>query len=77
MKATITSTDKVVLLDKEGKVQARVWEGLAENGVRFTAYIALVQVNSADDNREFERQLQDHKAPSPVTARAIDMRMIL
>lgn len=85
MKATITSTDKVVEINaigpdgltQGGMTQARVWEGATESGIRFTAYIPLVQVRTKDDNSQFERELSEHKRPDPGTQRAIDMRFIL
>lgn len=77
MKATITSTDQIVPISKDGRVQARVWEGVTEGGVRFTAYIANIQVLTTDDNAEFERALREHKTPDVATQRAIDMRMII
>lgn len=76
MKATITSTSTIVDLDKAGTIKARVWEGVTENGIAFTAYIPYVQVRGSADNAEFERDLE-HKPPEPSTQRAIDMRMIL
>lgn len=79
MKATIVSTDRVVnLLKIEGSdVEARVWEGVTDTDVKFTAYIALVQVHKGADNSQFERDLREHKAPDMDTIRAIDARFIL
>lgn len=80
MKATITSTDRIVdinAIGHPGKTKARVWEGLTEGGVQFTAYIPIVQVHKSDDNSQFERELSEHKPPEDWTRRAIDMRMII
>lgn len=75
MNATIESTNAIVEV-KPG-VRARVWEGRTEGGVPFTAYIMLCQVLTADDNAEFERDLQEErKAPNDATRRAIDARML-
>lgn len=87
MKATITSTDRIVEIDAVGvecdsqygsgglcRTKARVWEGVTEGGVAFVAYIPLVMVHAADDNSEFERELAEHKSPEPDTLRAIDAR---
>lgn len=79
MKATITSTDQIVGIDAvghPGMTEARVWEGVTESGVRFTAYIPLVQVHKGDDNSQFERELSEHKPPEDWTKRAIDARMV-
>lgn len=80
MRATITSTDQIVnikAVGHDGMTKARVWEGVTEQGVIFTAYIPLVQVAKADDNRQFERELSEHKTPEDWTRRAIDARMVI
>lgn len=77
MKAKIESTKVLVFLDKAMTVQARVWEGVSESGVPFTAYIAEVQVHRDADNSEFEAELNEHKFPDADTCRAVDARMIL
>lgn len=77
MKATITSTDRIVTADKAGTVKARVWEGISEAGVPFTAYVTFVQVHRNEDNSEFERELSEHKAPNADTVRAIDARFVI
>lgn len=80
MKAHIESTDRIVPVKAvgfESQTMARVWEGTTEAGVRFTAYIPIVQVRKDDDNSQFERELSEHKPPEDWTRRAIDARMIL
>lgn len=81
MKARITSTDRIVKIKPAmngfRSVKARVWEGVTEGGVAFTAYITLVHVLKDDDNSEFERELKEHKEPDAATRRAIDARMVL
>lgn len=80
MRANITSTDQIVdiaAVGHAGKTKARVWEGVTEQGVRFTAYIPLVQVHKNDDNSVFERELSEHKPPEDWTRRAIDARMVI
>lgn len=60
------------------RVMARVWEGETEGGVKFTAYIPVVQVLRSDDNAVFERDLRETgKKPEDWTKRAIDMRFIV
>jgi hypothetical protein len=79
MRAQIVSTDQIVdvkAVGHPGMTKARVWEGVTENGVRFTAYIPVVQVARTDDNSQFERELSEHKPPEDWTRRAIDARMI-
>ena len=80
MKATITSTDRIVpikTVDLNEKMMARVWEGVTEAGVPFTAYIPIVQVHKSADNAQFEAELTEHKPPSTDTLKAIDARLIL
>lgn len=89
MKATITSTDRIVEIPAVGvscssdygsggqcATQARVWEGVTESGVRFVAYIPIIQVHRDADNSQFERELIEHKTPDPSTLRAIAQRML-
>lgn len=84
MRATMQSTDRIVdtrCIAPDGTssvvCMCRVWEGVSDNGVAFTAYIPIVQVKSDADNAEFERDLKEHKAPSLSTQRAIDMRYFI
>lgn len=79
MQATIKSTTEIVeMKDVEGRLHtARVWEGVTETGVPFTAYVSIVQVARGADNRQFETELKEHVSPSPETRRAIDLRFVL
>lgn len=80
MKAKIESTDRIVTINAVGApgfTKARVWEGITESGVPFTAYIPLVQVHKDADASQFEKDLCEHKRPDASTLRAIDARMIL
>lgn len=75
MKARISSTDRIVEIDNVGGIgttQARVWEGVSNGGVPFTAYIPLVMVNRQDDNGDFERELIEHAPLSVRTLHAIE-----
>lgn len=76
MKATITSTDQIVSISRDGKMTARVWEGVTEGGVAFTAFVSSVAVHKSRDYSKFERDLQEHKPPEGETLRAIDARLI-
>jgi hypothetical protein len=80
MKATLTSTNRIVdVSDPQGrKAAARVWEGETEGGVKFTAYITLVQVLAGQGREaEFNRDLVKSGAPSAETIEAIDLRYVL
>lgn len=73
MKITIESTSKVVMLNG---VPARIWEGYTEGGVAMHAYVIRVAVSNGADTSEFERDLQEHAAPSP-EMQGIPLRMVL
>lgn len=79
MKATITSTDKVLeISDQAGRrASARVWEGITEGGVEFVAYITLVQVRTTARSAEFDRDLVRSGPPSAETVRYIEARFII
>lgn len=79
MKATVSSTTEVVeIVDIKGnRCLARVWEGVSEKGIPFTAYITNVQVRSNADCTKFAADLHEHKRPEPETQRAIDLRFVL
>jgi len=80
MKATIESTDRLVeISDPSGRrATARVWEGVTEGGVPFTAYITQVQVR-AGGGREaaFNRDLVRSGPPSAETVKAIELRYLV
>lgn len=74
MKITIESTSKIVELN--GNTPARVWEGTTESGIPVHCFIARVAVQEDQNCSQFERELQEQRAPSAVVE-AIPLRMIL
>jgi hypothetical protein len=77
MKVTLESTSKIVTLQTQfGDIPARVWEGETENGIPCHAFITRIAVDKKDDATEFERDLQENKAPS-IAVQAIPLRMII
>lgn len=86
MKITIESTSKIVELKSDrrqgwdsGNIQARIWEGLTDSGIPVHCFITrLAPTIPVDDPRqtEFERELQETKAPTP-DVDAYPLRMIL
>jgi len=61
MRLTLESTPQIILYDG---VPTRVWVGKTESGVRVTAFITSVAVESGQDASEFERELREHGAPT-------------
>lgn len=66
MKVQLESTDKIVhVSDADGnELPARLWEGTTENGIVVHAFITRIAVHKNDDASQFERELQEHRAPS-------------
>lgn len=73
MKAQLESTSKIITVNG---IEARVWEGLTENGIRFHAFIVRVGVEKTSDLSQFEAELKETRPPSPEVA-AYPARMIL
>lgn len=73
MKITLESTTKIVYLNGVG---ARIWEGTTDSGIPVHAYLTRVAVRHGEDTSQFERELQEHRAPSPEVA-AIPLRLVL
>ena len=67
MRVKLKSTTKIVELIIDGKkVPARLWEGETDKGIPCHAYITRIAVARTDDSAEFERDLQEHAAPTVV-----------
>jgi len=73
MKINLESTTKIVTLNG---VPARIWEGKTESGIPVHAYVTRIAVARDQDCSEFERELQEHRAPS-VDVAAIPLRLLL
>jgi hypothetical protein len=73
MQVQLESTEKVVTLNG---VPARIWEGHTAAGVRCHAYVTRIAVSDTEDVSQFERELQEHRAPSAEIA-AIPLRLVL
>jgi hypothetical protein len=77
MKITIESTSHIVNIINGGPpVPARIWEGQTESGIPVHCYITRIAVAGEHDQSQFQRELQEHKAPSPEIA-AIPLRLII
>jgi hypothetical protein len=66
VKITIESTSKLVELrtGAGGVLPARVWEGQTESGVPVHCFITRIAVHKHRDTSQFDRELQEHRAPS-------------
>jgi hypothetical protein len=73
MRLVLQSTTKCVELNG---VPARIWEGQTASGIKVHAYIIRIGVAADGDLREFERELQEHRAPSAAVA-SFPLRLIL
>ncbi len=73
MKITIESTAKFVEVNG---VPARIWEGHSESGIPVHCYVTRIAVPLGQDHSQFQRELQEHRAPSAEVA-AIPLRLIL
>ncbi len=73
MTLTAESTEKIVQLNG---IPARVWEAKTEAGIPCFLFVTRIAVKDAADTDQFDRELQEHRAPS-VEAQAFPMRMLL
>jgi hypothetical protein len=77
MTVTLHSTDKIVeLKTPTGVVPARLWEGTTASGIACHAFITRIAVANDLNAEEFERDLQEHRRPSPAL-QGIDTRLVL
>ena len=84
MKLILESTNKIVelkggILNHEGFVPARVWEGKTESGIPVICMISRVAVsNDAGQEvlEQFGRELEECRVPS-AEAQSFPLRMIL
>ena len=67
MKASVESTGAIVpVTTSRGGIQARVWRGVTEGGVKFELLVVRVAVDRGADAAEFERDLREMPAPAPL-----------
>ena len=69
----LDSTTKVVEVNG---VPARIWEGETDSGIPIHAYITRIAVEENEDQQQFERELEPHRAPSPAV-QAISLKLVL
>ncbi len=73
MRITVESTTKKVQLNG---VPARIWEGMTDSGIPVHVYITRVAVEEGQNQEQFERELDQHRAPSPAV-QAISLKLVL
>ena len=73
MKLTLHNTSKIVELNG---IPARIWEGQTDSGIPVHVYITRVAVAKDQDCTQFERELEECRAPSTVVA-ALPLRLVL
>jgi hypothetical protein len=73
MRITVESTTKKVQLNG---VPARIWEGTTDSGIPVHVYVTRVAVEEGQHQGQFERELEEHRAPSPAV-QAISLKLVL
>ena len=66
MNIKISNTSKVVTLNN---VPARIWQGETDSGIKVVCFVTRVAVDTTQHNwkdylSQFEKELQEQKAPS-------------
>jgi hypothetical protein len=74
MKLTIENTTQLITVDG---VPARVWEGHTESGIPVHCLVTRIAVRNGHDVSQFERELEEQRAPSVEAAEAFPLRMVL
>ena len=73
MKIILENTSQFVEIND---VPARIWEGTTESGVKVHAFITRIAADKSADLEQFNRELQEEKAPS-ADVLAIPLKLIL
>jgi hypothetical protein len=71
MKATMQSTDKLVIING---INFRVWQGVSEQGTKFVALVNRLAAGTPDDQTKIVAELakqQDHAPIDPALAPAL------
>lgn len=74
MRITIESTSKIVNVNG---VDARIWEGTTDSGIPVHCMITRIGVHKDQDTTQFQRELQEMRAPSPAVDGVYSARMVL
>lgn len=79
MEITIHNTSQMVSVEVPGHgvVPARVWEGTTSSGIPVMCLVTRIAVKKDQDTSQFERELQEQRAPSPAAIECFLLRMVL
>jgi hypothetical protein len=77
LKITIESTTRKAMIHKGiEQIEARVWEGETESGVKVVCLIPSIACPEHADRKEFDAELAAHEPPTALSD-AFPLRMIL
>lgn len=74
MTVTVHSTDQIVEIN--GGLKARLWEGVTEGGIKVQMLVPRIAALATEDLSQFDRELEEQPAPSVFPA-AFPLRMVL
>jgi hypothetical protein len=78
MRITLEQTTKIVsLVTPTGTVPARIWEGTTAGGIPIHCFVTRVCVHKDEDHAEFERELQEARAPTRLVDDTYPARLVL
>lgn len=76
MNIAIESTDRVIEIEANGKLTARVWEGFTVDGIPVQCVIVRIAAPADYNQEDFERALQVCRPPR-MAEQAFPLRMVL
>lgn len=85
MKITLESTTRIVQIGTgavfdvtdPGNLEARVWEGETESGIKVYALIPRLAAHTNENQEQFQRELMECKPPTSAAAIVFPARMVL
>ena len=76
MNIAIESTDKVIEIEANGKLPARVWEGFTAGGIPVQCVIVRIAAPASYNQDEFEKDLEECRPPR-MLEQVFPLRMVL
>lgn len=78
MRVTLESTTKIVKLVVGGaELEARIWEGTTESGIKVHALITRIAAHKDDDLSQFEAELREQRPPTNPDINSYPARLVL